>query len=77
MTNFERGYLAYIKRYRRYVVSRSKQYETHQLTVKVIIKVSDISDKRLKESYTETFFEHLAREYSYKINSIDFHDIEM
>ncbi len=35
MTNFERIYFIYGKRYRRYVVSKNKQYETHQLDSEV------------------------------------------
>ena len=51
------------KRYRRYVVSRNKQYETHQLDSEgQLVKVSDISDNDWKEKVKLETFEYVARE---------------
>lgn len=64
------------KRYRRYVVSRNKQYETHQLDSEgQLVKVSDISDNDWKEKVKSETFEYLAREYgSIKSIALIFHD---
>ncbi len=58
MINFERRLFYFMaKRYRRYVVGKNKQYETHQLDSEgQLVKVSNISDNDSKEKVkTETF----------------------